>query len=315
MTDRIPTLADVRLACERLRPYRCRTPVLRNTGFLAAATFLKCENLQLTGAFKLRGAMNALLALSEPVRSRGVATHSSGNHGAALAYAASRLGIESHVVVPSTISEHKRRAIQQYSNLYECEPCVTAREATLAEVASRTGSTVIHPYDDAEVIAGQGTATLELLEEVPDLEVIVAPISGGGLMSGTAIAAHGVNPKIAIVGVEPELADDARQSLARGQIVPSSPTSNRTIADGLRASLCPRTFSIIREHVEEILIASEREIIDAMYLAWNHMKIVIEPSSAVALAVLWREGRFIGKRVGVIITGGNVSLDHLPWQK
>ncbi|WP_309645370.1 pyridoxal-phosphate dependent enzyme, partial [Phenylobacterium sp.] len=254
--------------------------------------------------------------LDEDAAKRGVVTHSSGNHGGALALAAKRRGIPAYVVVPSTCSPMKLANVRAFgADVRMCEPTVAAREAVCAEVMAETGATLVHPYDDPLVIAGQGTAALEMLEEVPDLQAIAVCISGGGLMSGWSIAAHGVNSAIEMIGVEPELAADAKVSIETGTLQPALSTSGQTIADGLRASLSMRTLTILREHLSGTVTVSEAEIIAMMRLTWERLKLVIEPSSAVPLAaVLKHRERFAGKRVGVIITGGNVSLDRLPWQ-
>ncbi len=315
--DFIPTFGDVCKAAGRLRDIVRRTPVVPLHEFSAKpiGIWLKCENLQVSGAFKYRGAMNALLCLDPSVRRRGVATHSSGNHGGALASAARKLGVEAHIVVPASITPFKRAAIvEQGGFIYECGPSVEDREAMLAHVVAKTGASVVHPYDDPNVIAGQGTAALELLEEIPDLDVIVAPISGGGLMSGTAIVAHGVEPGIRLIGAEPELAGDAAISLSTGKRSPPLPTAGDTMADGLRAGLCERTFTILSRHVGHVITVSEEQILAAMKSIWDQTRLAIEPSSAVAIAAVQREPeRFAGKRVGIIVTGGNI--DERPAMK
>jgi threonine dehydratase len=311
-----PTLADVRAAAERIRPHAHRTPVLtcRAIDAMAGArVFFKCENFQKVGAFKFRGATNAVFSLAEAQAGRGVLTHSSGNHGAALALAAHLRGIPATVVVPGNAPPVKRAAIEGYgARIVECAPTLASREETAARVMAETGATLIHPYDDDRIIAGQGTAALELLAEQPDLELVLAPVGGGGLVSGTAIAVSGIAPAVRVVAVEPAGADDAYRSLQAGRIIPQ--TDPRTVADGLRTSLCPRTFAVIRALVAEIVTVSEESIVRAMRHVLERMKIVIEPSAAVPVAALL-EGRLAarGRRVGVILSGGNVEWDRLPW--
>ena len=315
--DNMPTLVDVQNAATRIKPYIHRTPILTCSSLdqmLGAQLFLKCENLQKVGAFKVRGACNAVFALPDAVAARGVATHSSGNHGAALAYAARQRGITAHIVVPDNAPAVKKAAIAGYGGrLVFCAPTLEAREATLATVVAETGATVVHPYNDVRVIAGQGTAALELLAEVPDLEVIMAPIGGGGLSSGTALVTAAVSPATRVVVAEPEAADDAYRSLQTGTIQPS--LNPQTIADGLRTSLGDITFALIQQYVQEIITVSETAIVQAMRLVWERMKIVIEPSAAVPIGALL-EGKWsaAGKRIGIIVSGGNVDLAHLPWQ-
>lgn len=312
----LPTFDDVVAAAARIAGVVHRTPVLTCRALddlCRAHLYFKCENLQKVGAFKARGATNAVLSLAEDEAVRGVATHSSGNHGAALAWAAARRGIPAHVVMPHTSKTVKKAAVASYgAHVVECEPTLAAREATLAEVVASTGATFVHPYNDPRVIAGQGTAALELCSEVHGLDAILAPVGGGGLLSGTALAVTGCSPHAAVWGAEPRGADDAFRSLREGRIVPS--LDPRTIADGLRTSLGSRTFAIIRQHVRGIVTVSEEAIVAAMRLVWERVKIVIEPSSAVPLAALL-EGRLElpGQRVGIIVSGGNVDLEELPW--
>ena len=316
MIEVLPTIAEVRAAAERIGPFAHRTPVLTCASLDAmtgAALFFKCENFQRVGAFKFRGAANAVLSLGDEEARRGVATHSSGNHAAALALAARLRGVPAHVVMPRTARAVKRAAVAGYgARIVSCEPTLAARETALAEVVAATGATMVHPYNDARVIAGQGTAALELFEQVPGLDVVMAPVGGGGLLSGTAIAVAGVSPGTRVIGAEPAAADDAFRSLREGHIVPS--VDPRTIADGLLTSLGALTFAVIREHVCEIVTVSEDAIVAAMRHTWERMKIVIEPSSAVPLAALL-EGTLAvaGRRVGIILSGGNVDLGDLPW--
>lgn len=314
----LPDLAAIRAAQARIAPYVHRTPVLtcRSLDALVGARlYFKCESLQKVGAFKARGACNAVFGLPEDVAARGVVTHSSGNHGAALAYAAQRRGIPAHVVMPEDAPKIKIANVEGFgAHVHFCAPTLVARVETCAAVARTTGATLVHPYDDVAVIAGQGTAALELIEAVPDLDAIVAPVGGGGLLAGTAIAARGVRPDIAVMGAEPAGADDAARSFASGVL--ETLAQPRTIADGLRASLSERTLRALREHVSAIGTCSEEAIVAAMRSTWERMKIVIEPSSAVPLAALLEGSLAVaGKAVGVIVTGGNVDLDRLPWQR
>ena len=311
-----PTLTDIREAAERIRPYAHRTPVLTCESLnqqVGAQVFLKCENLQKVGAFKFRGACNATYALTDQEASRGVATHSSGNHAQALALAARMRGIPAYIVMPSNAPDVKKAAVAGYGGqITFCEPTLEARESTLDRIRQKTGATVIHPYNNERVIAGQGTAALELLEDVSDLDVIIAPVGGGGLLSGTCLAAKGLNPHIRVIAGEPEMADDAYRSLKAGEIIPS--VNPKTIADGLLTSLGALTFPIIQKHVEQIVTVSEAGIVEAMKFVWERAKIVIEPSAAVAVGVLWeRKIDLTGLKVGVILSGGNVDLGKLPW--
>ena len=309
-------LAAILAAHERIRPYIHRTAVATSASLdraTGARLFFKCENLQRIGAFKARGACNAVFSLDDATAQRGVVTHSSGNHGAAVAWAAGLRGIPSWVVMPDNAPQIKRRAVEGLgATLRLSAPTVASREATGAEVQAQTGASLIHPYDDWRVIAGQGTATLELIEQAPPLDMVIAPVSGGGLLSGTALAAKGLNPVIRVFGAEPAGADDAQQSLHSGHIVPQ--LNPRTIADGLRAQLCDKTFAVLRRNVDDIGIASEESIVAAMRLVWDKLKLVIEPSAAVPLAVLLEDRLPVrGLNVGIILSGGNVDLDHLPW--
>jgi threonine dehydratase len=311
-----PTLIEIQQAAERIKPYIHRTPVFTSSSLnhmVHADLFFKCENFQKVGAFKFRGACNAVLSLSESEARRGVATHSSGNHAAALALAAQRRGIPAFIVMPKTAPEVKKAAVAGYGGkIVFCEPTLAAREATLAKIIEETGATFIHPYNDPRVIAGQGTAALELLAEVPELDVILTPVGGGGLLSGTAIVTSELSPTTQIIGAEPEGADDAYRSLQEGRIVPS--IQPRTIADGLLTSLGDLTFSILQKHVQKIVTVSEKAIITGMRHVWERMKIIIEPSAAVPVGALFeRKIDLSGKRIGIILSGGNVDLDRLPW--
>lgn len=347
------TFQDILEARARIAPFVHRTPVLMCSAIDEIAgrkLFFKCENFQKVGAFKFRGACNAIFKLPEQVAKGGVVTHSSGNHAQALALAARLRGIAAHIVMPRTAPGVKKRAVAGYSaTIYECEPTLAARESTAAEVMARTGATLIHPFDNDDVIAGQGTCALELLEQASrqqgskasrqdSLDAIIAPVGGGGLISGTCIAIRGwerssvpgsdaqsnrqssiVNRQsaIRIFAAEPAGADDAAKSLAAGRVIPQ--TSPNTIADGLLTSLSERTFAIIRSHVEKIITVSDEEIVRAMRLIWERIKIIIEPSSATVLAAVLSE-QFQSldradeiKTIGLILSGGNVDLDHLPW--
>ena len=311
-----PTLTDIRAAAERIRPYAHRTPVLTCQSLdekVGAQVFLKCENFQKVGAFKFRGACNAVYSLTDEEAARGVSTHSSGNHAQALALAARMRGIPAYIVMPSNAPQVKKDAVAGYGGqITFCEPTLAARESTLARIVAETGAEVVHPYNDVRVIAGQGTATLELLEEVPDLDVVIAPVGGGGLLSGTSIAAKGLDPRIRVIAGEPEMADDAWRSMQADRIIPSE--NPKTIADGLLTSLGTLTFPIVRENVEQIVTVSEAGIVASMKFIWERAKIIIEPSSAVAVGVLWeRNIDLTGLKVGVILSGGNVDLGKLPW--
>lgn len=312
----IPTYDDVLAAHARIAPYIHRTPVL-TSGYLDALTgaklFFKCENFQKAGAFKVRGASNAVFGLSDAMASKGVATHSSGNHALSLAYAAGRRGIPCHVVMPRTAPEAKKAAVRGYGGIItECEPSTTSREAVFAEVQAATGAEFVHPYNDPRVIAGQATCSREVMEQVDGLDAVIAPIGGGGMISGTCLTLSNIAPGVEIYAAEPEQADDAYRSFKAGHIIADD--APVTVADGLKVPLKDLTWHFVSNHVTDILTASEQEIIDAMKLTWERMKIVIEPSCAVPLAtILKNPDVFRGKRVGVIITGGNVDLDKLPW--
>src|SRR5258706_2561593 len=314
--SRMPTLKDIQQAAERIKPYAHRTPGLTNESLnqrVNAAVYLKCENFQKVGAFKFRGACNAVYSLSDAEARHGVCTHSSGNHAQALALAAKMRGIPAYIVMPNNAPSVKKNAVAGYGGLITfCEPTLEARESTLDRIRLDTGANVVHPYNDERVIAGQGTAALELLTQVPDVDVIITPVGGGGLLSGTAIAATEIKKGIRVIAGEPENADDAFRSMKEGKIVPS--VNPKTIADGLLTSLGQLTFPIIREYVEQVVTVSEQGIIDSMKFVWERAKIVIEPSSAVAVGVLWEKKINLGGlKVGVILSGGNVDLEKLPW--
>jgi threonine dehydratase len=302
-------------ASGRIQKYAHRTPVLTSRSIneiTGAELFFKCENFQRVGAFKFRGAINAVFSLSEDEAKSGVATHSSGNHAQALSLAARLRGIRAIIVMPETAPRVKVSAVRGYGGeIIFCEPTLTAREETLNKVIEETKATFIHPYNDSRVIAGQATCALELLEDVQDLDIIMAPVGGGGLISGTALATHYLSPKTRVVAAEPKAADDAYRSFRSGKIIPIN--NPQTIADGLRTSLSERTFSIIREHVTDIVTVAEDSIIAAMRLIWERMKILIEPSAAVPLAALLEKSVDQGMRIGIILSGGNVDLDTLPF--
>ncbi|MDJ0859612.1 MAG: pyridoxal-phosphate dependent enzyme, partial [Dinoroseobacter sp.] len=312
----IPTYDDVLAAHERIKPYIHRTPVLTSSYFndlVGAELFFKCENFQKAGAFKVRGASNAVFGLSDEMAERGVATHSSGNHALSLSYAAGRRGIPCNVVMPRTAPEAKKAAVRGYGGIItECEPSTTSREAVFAEVQERTGAEFVHPYNDPRVVAGQGTCSREFMEQTDGLDMVIAPIGGGGMISGCCLTLSNIAPEVEIIAAEPEQADDAYRSFKAGHIIADD--APVTIADGLKVPLKDLTWHFVSNHVSDILTASEQEIIDAMKLTWARMKIVMEPSCAVPLAtILKNRDRFAGKRVGVIITGGNVDLAKLPW--
>ncbi|WP_298970750.1 beta-hydroxyaspartate dehydratase BhcB [uncultured Roseobacter sp.] len=312
------TIDHVRAAHERIKPYIHRTPVLTSTYFnelTGAELFFKCENFQKAGAFKVRGASNAVFGLSDAMAEKGVATHSSGNHALSLSYAAGRRGIPCHVVMPRTAPETKKAAVRGYGGIItECEPSTTSREAVFAEVQDATGAEFVHPYNDPRVIAGQATCSLELLEQVDNMDAVIAPIGGGGMISGTCLTLSNLAPKMEIYAAEPDQADDAARSFRAGHIIADD--APVTIADGLKVPLKENTWHFVSSFVTDVLTASEQEIIDAMKLTWERMKIVMEPSCAVPMATILRNPEvFRGKRVGVIITGGNVDLNKLPWMK
>lgn len=310
------SLTDIREAHARIRGSIHRTPVLASetlNGLAGASLFFKCENFQKIGAFKARGAANAVFLLSEDESKQGVATHSSGNHAAAVARAAKLRGIPAYIVMPHNVPKAKQESVRRYGARIElCEPTLAAREAGVAKVIAETGTHLVHPFNDERVMAGQGTATLELLEDQPSLDLVLCPIGGGGLISGTAVAAKGLKPGIRVVGVEPSGADDAFRSFHGGVRVPM--LNPKTIADGLRGALGDRTFPILREYVDDVVTVSEGSIVQAMRTIWEVLKIVIEPSAAVPYAaILERKAEVAGRRVGIILTGGNLDLDSLPW--
>src|SRR5256886_13200985 len=303
-------------AHERIRSHICRTPVLPSSRLnegSGASLFFKCENLQKIGAFKARGATNAVFSLDDATAKRGVATHSSGNHGAALARAAKLRKIPAHIVMPLNSAKVKVRAVESYgAKVIFCEPIDASREAACADVINKTGATLIHSFENENVMAGQGTAAVELLEDIPDLDLVICPIGGGGLLSGTAVASKSMRPQIKVAAVEPLNADDAAQSFRSGKRIVTE--KKFTIADGLRTNVGELTFPIIQRYVDDIVTVSEEAIVSAMRTIWETMKIIIEPSAAVPYAAVAKGKIDIGgKRAGIILTGGNVDLDALPW--
>ena len=314
----IPTFDDMLAAHARIKPHIHQTPVLTSSYFndlTGAQLFFKCENFQKAGAFKVRGASNAVFGLSDADAAKGVCTHSSGNHALSLSYAAGRRGFPCNVVMPRTAPQAKKDAVRGYGGIItECEPSTTSREAVFADVQAATGGDFVHPYNDPRVIAGQGTCSRELMEQTDGLDMVIAPIGGGGMISGTCLTLSHLAPEVQIIAAEPEQADDAYRSFTAGHIIGDD--APNTIADGLKVPLKDLTWHFVSNHVTDILTASENEIVAAMKLTWQRMKIVIEASCAVPLAtILKNKGTFAGKRVGVIITGGNVDMDTLPWIK
>lgn len=312
----IPTFDDVEVAHERIKPHIHRTPVLTSSylnELTGAELFFKCENFQKAGAFKVRGASNAVFGLDDETAKKGVATHSSGNHALSLSYAAGRRGIPVTVVMPRTAPQAKKDAVRGYGGtIVECEPSTSSREATFAQVVAESGADFVHPYNDPRVIAGQATCSRELLEQTDGLDAVIAPIGGGGMVSGTCLTMSSIAPEVAIYAAEPKNADDAARSFRAGHIIADD--APQTIADGLKVPLKELTWHFVSNHVTDILTATEEEIIAAMKLTWQRMKIVMEPSCAPPLAtILNNKDVFAGKRVGVIITGGNVDMDKLPW--
>ncbi len=312
----LPDLGDVTLAHERIDPYIHRTPVLTCATIdhmTGGSIHFKCENLQKVGAFKFRGACNAVLSLTDDQASRGVATHSSGNHAQALALAAKLRGIDAHIVMPRNTAKAKQEAVAGYgANITLCEPTLFSRESTVKKVIDETGAMMVHPYNDARVIAGQGTAAVELLDVVPDPDIMIVPVGGGGLISGTSIVAAALAPNTRLIGAEPAGADDAYRSFRDGRL--HAVKDPQTMADGLRTSLGTLTFAAILRHVHRIVTVSEEQIAAAMRLVWERMKLVVEPSAAVAVAAALDPAMDLDrKRVGIILSGGNADLDHLPW--
>ncbi|MCT7377796.1 beta-hydroxyaspartate dehydratase BhcB [Chelativorans salis] len=312
----IPTYDDVISAHARIAPHVHRTPILTSSfldSLTGASLFFKCENFQKAGAFKARGASNAVFGLDEEKAAVGVATHSSGNHALSLSYAAGKRGIPVTVVMPKTAPEPKKAAVQGYGGrIIECEPSTSSREAVFAEVVAETGAEFVHPYNDPRVIAGQATCAKEIVEELGPLDAVIVPIGGGGMISGCCLTLSAIAPQTKIYAAEPKNANDAHRSLKAGHIIADD--APQTVADGLKVPLKELTWHFVSGHVEDILLSTEDEIVEAMRLIWQRMKIVVEPSSAVPLAaILKNKHNFAGKRVGVILTGGNVDLVKLPW--
>lgn len=312
------TIEDILRAAVRIRPYIHHTPVITCESLnrqVGAQVFLKCENLQKVGAFKFRGACNVVFSLSDEQAQRGVATHSSGNHAQALSLAARLRGISAYIVMPENAPAVKKAAVAAYGGqITFCAPTLQARQDTLAQLIAQNGAVEVHPYDNDQIIAGQGTAALELIQQTGGLDVVLAPVGGGGLLSGTAITTRALLPRARVIAAEPEMADDAFRSLQAGHILPS--INPRTVADGLLTSLSPRTFAVIQRDVEQIVTVSEEAIIAAMRFAWERAKLLIEPSAAVPLGLLWERKIHLDRlRVGVILSGGNVDLERLPWQR
>ncbi len=312
----IPTYDDVLVAHERIKPYIHETPILTSrfmNELTGAELFFKCENFQKAGAFKVRGACNAVFGLTDELAATGVATHSSGNHALSLSYAAGQRGIPVTVVMPHTAPQAKKDAVRGYGgSIVECEPSTSSREAVFTEVVAESGADFVHPYNDPRVIAGQATCSKELLGQVDNLDAVVAPIGGGGMISGTCLTLSNLAPEIKIYAAEPLNADDAARSFRAGHIIADD--APETVADGLKVPLKDLTWHFVSHHVTDVLTATEDEIIEAMKLIWKRMKLVMEPSSAVPLATILKNPKiFEGKRVGIIITGGNVDLDKLPW--
>ena len=317
MTHDLPTAADVLAAAARIAPHAHRTPMLTSGSLdemTGAQLFFKCENFQRSGAFKFRGACNAVWAMDEATAARGVVTHSSGNHGAALALAARGRGIPAHVVVPEGAVASKLAAIEAYGAvLHRCAPTMAAREAMAAQVQADTGARLVHPFMDPHVIAGQGTAALELLAEAGRLDIVMTPVGGGGLVCGTALAARGHDPRVQVFGAEPEGAADAFESLRQGRRVTDLVPD--TVCDGLRGTIGAINLELLQAHRVQVLLVSDDETLAAMRLAWERLKVIIEPSCATVLAAVLRyPGHFAGRRVGLILSGGNVDLAALPWQ-
>lgn len=312
----LPSLVEINEARNRINQFIHRTPVMSSkqlNSIFGCSMYLKCENFQKAGAFKFRGATNAILSLSDEEKRRGVVTHSSGNHAAALSLAARMNGVKAMIVMPETAPSVKKAAVLGYGGeITFCKPTLEARESTTARIIKETGATLVHPYDNFKVICGQGTAALEMLEDISDLDIVVAPVGGGGLLSGTSTSVKGLNSRIKVYAAEPLNANDAFKSFKNGYIIPSE--NPKTIADGLLTSLSDLTFSVIRKNVDGIFTATEESIIECMLLVWERMKIIIEPSSATVLAIIKENPEvFRGKKVGLIISGGNVDFRKLPF--
>ena len=310
------TYNDIEKAHQRISDHIHNTPILTSDSIdneLGSNLFFKCENFQKTGSFKIRGATNSILQLNDTEIKNGIITTSSGNHGAAVAFIADKIGTSSKIIMPNNTPKNKIENVQRYGGeIFYCEPNIKSREDTLEKMIQKSGGSIIHPYNDEKIIAGQGTAAKELIEKVPDLDAIICPVSGGGLLSGTLLAAKNLKPGIKVFGAEPENADDTYRSILNNKIMSNETTD--TIADGLRAQVGTVTFPIIKENVDKILLVSEEMIISSMYMIWQRLKIIIEPSCSIVLAALMlNSNKFLNKKVGLILTGGNYDLKQIPW--
>jgi len=310
------TYNDIEKAHQRISDHIHNTPILTSDSLdneLGSNLFFKCENFQKTGSFKIRGATNSILQLNDKEIKNGIITTSSGNHGAAVAFIANKIGASSKIIMPNNTPKNKIENVERYGGeIFYCEPNIKSREDTLEKMIQKSGGSIIHPYNDEKIIAGQGTAAKELIEKVPDLDAIICPVSGGGLLSGTLLAAKNLKPDIKVFGAEPENADDTYRSVLKNKIMSNKTTD--TIADGLRAQVGTITFPIIKENVDKILLVSEEMIISSMYMIWQRLKIIVEPSCSIVLAALMiNSKRFLNKRVGLILTGGNFDLKQIPW--
>ena len=310
------TYNDIEKAHQRISDHIHNTPILTSDSLdneLGSNVFFKCENFQKTGSFKIRGATNSILQLNDTEIKNGIITTSSGNHGAAVAFIADKIGTSSKIIMPNNTPKNKIENVQRYGGeIFYCEPNIKSREDTLEKMIQKSGGSIIHPYNDEKIIAGQGTAAKELIEKVPDLDAIICPVSGGGLLSGTLLAAKNLKPGIKVFGAEPENADDTYRSILNNKIMSNETTD--TIADGLRAQVGTVTFPIIKENVDKILLVSEEMIISSMYMIWQRLKIIIEPSCSIVLAALMlNSNKFLNKKVGLILTGGNYDLKQIPW--
>jgi threonine dehydratase len=310
------TYNDIEKAHRRISDHIHNTPILTSDSLndeLGSNLFFKCENFQKTGSFKIRGATNSILQLNEAEIKNGIITTSSGNHGAAVAFIASKIGSSSKIIMPNNTPKNKIENVERYGGkIFYCEPNIKSREDTLEKMVQKSGGSIIHPYNDEKIIAGQGTAAKEFIEKVPDLDAIICPVSGGGLLSGTLLAAKNLKPGIKVFGAEPENADDTYRSILNDKIMSNKTTE--TIADGLRAQVGTITFPIIKENVDKILLVSEEMIISSMYMIWQRLKIIIEPSCSIVLAALMlNSNKFLNKKVGLILTGGNYDLKQIPW--
>ena len=310
------TYNDIEKAHQRISDHIHNTTILTSDSLnneLGSNLFFKCENFQKTGSFKIRGATNSILQLNDKEIKNGIITTSSGNHGAAVAFIANKIGASSKIIMPNNTPKNKIENVERYGGeIFYCEPNIKSREYTLEKMVQKSGGSIIHPYNDEKIIAGQGTAAKELIEKVPDLDAIICPVSGGGLLSGTLLAAKNLKPDIKVFGAEPENADDTYRSILKNKIMSNKTTD--TIADGLRAQVGTITFPIIKENVNKILLVSEEMIISSMYMIWQRLKIIVEPSCSIVLAALMiNSKRFLNKRVGLILTGGNFDLKQIPW--